>query len=363
MTCSTQAAHQALSERLFQATIQTLELYGVYLGKRLGLYRTLQEHGALTVPELASAARIAPRYAREWLEQQAVAGFLTVDDVFEEAEARRYRLPGAHAAVLADDESAAHVAPFAEMVVGIGGTLPRVVEAYRSGAGVPYAAYGDSFRDGQAGINKPAFLYDLTAQWLPAVTDLHERLRRSEPPARIADVGCGAGWSTIALAQAYPNAHVVGYDLDPASVADAKRNAVARNVDVRFVQSDAAALAADGPFDAILVLEALHDMAQPAKVLAALRRALTADGCVIVADERVAERFTAPGDATERMMYGWSISHCLPVALSEQPSAATGTAIRPDTVRACAAEAGFGPVEILPIEHELFRFYRLRTAQ
>jgi 2-polyprenyl-3-methyl-5-hydroxy-6-metoxy-1,4-benzoquinol methylase len=363
MTCSTQSAQQALTERLFQSTIQTLELYGVYLGKRLGLYRALQVHGALTAPELAAAAGIAPRYAREWLEQQAVAGMLTVDDTLDEADARRFRLPSSHAAVLADDEDAAHVAPFAEMVVGIGGALPQVVEAYRTGAGVPYSAYGDSFRDGQSGINKPAFLHDLTAQWLPAVTDLHGRLKRPTPRARIADVGCGAGWSTIALARAYPDADVVGYDLDAASVADARRNALARGVDARFVHSDAAALAGDGPFDLVLVLEALHDMAQPAKALAALRRALAADGSVIVADERVAERFTAPGDATERMMYGWSVSHCLPVAMSDQPSAAIGTAIRPETVRACAAEAGFARVEIVPIEHELFRFYRLRGAR
>lgn len=227
---------------------------------------------------------------------------------------------------------------------------------------MPYHAYGHSFRDGQAGINKPAFLHDLTAQWLPAVTDLHDRLRKATPAARIADVGCGAGWSTIALAQAYPQAHVAGYDLDAASIADAQRNAVARGIDVRFARADAAALAAEGPFDLILVLEALHDMSDPAKVLAALRSALVSDGSVIVADERVAERFTAPGDAIERMMYGWSVSHCLLVAMSEQPSAATGTAIRPETVRACAAEAGLKQVEILPIENDLFRFYRLRDA-
>jgi 2-polyprenyl-3-methyl-5-hydroxy-6-metoxy-1,4-benzoquinol methylase len=360
MTCPTPPAQQALAERLFHATIQTLELYGVYLGKRLGLYKVLRAHGAATAPQLAVAAGIAPRYAREWLEQQAVAGLLTVDDPLADADLRRFRLPSAHAAVLIDDEDAAHVAPLAEMVAGIGAALPQVVEAYRTGAGVPYSAYGDSFRDGQAGINKPAFLHDLTAQWLPGIPDLHERLKQPAAPARIADVGCGAGWSTIALAKAYPDARVTGYDLDAASVADAQRNADVRDVDVKFIQADAAALLEDGPFDLVLVLEALHDMAQPSKVLATLRRALAADGSVVIADERVAERFTAPGDATERMMYGWSISHCLPVAMSEQPSAAIGTAIRPATVRACATEAGFSQVEILPIEHELFRFYRLR---
>lgn len=125
MTCSDTSARQALTDRLFQATIQALELYGIYLGKRLGLYRVLREHGAMTAADLATAAGIAPRYAREWLEQQAVAGLLTVDDPLADPEARRFRLPSGHVPVLVDDEDPAHVAPFAEMIVGVGGVLPQ----------------------------------------------------------------------------------------------------------------------------------------------------------------------------------------------------------------------------------------------
>ncbi len=362
MACPQTTARESLSERLFDATIQTLELYGVYLGKRLGLYEQLRDSGPLTAPELAARAGIDARYAREWLEQQAVADILFVDDPALAAESRRYSLPSAYAAVLADDEHPAYVAPFAEMLVGVAAALPQVVEAYRSGAGVPFGDYGADLRNGQAGINKPAFLHDLTSVWLPAVPDVHARLG-SAPAARIADVGCGVGWSTIALARAYPEAVVIGYDLDTASIADAEVNAASRGVSVRFERKDASEMAADGPFDLILVLEALHDMARPAEVLAELRRALRPDGCIIVADERVAERFSAPGDAIERMMYGWSTVHCLPAARVEAFSQATGTALRPDTVRACAAEAGFGTCDVLPIDHDLFRFYRLEGGQ
>lgn len=349
-----------LAERLFNATIQTLELYGVYLGKRLGLYTTLRDKGALTPPELAAAAGIAERYAQEWLEQQAVAGFLLVEDGNGDARKRRYGLPEAHEGVLAEDDNPAHVAPFAQMVVGIAGALPQVVEAYRSGAGVPYENYGADFRHGQGGINRPAFVHDLTGDWLPKVKDLHAHLSTT-PGARIADVGCGEGWSTIALARSYDKAEVIGYDLDEASVRDAARNADAHGVRARFECKNAAAMAEDGPFDLILLLEALHDMSQPTAVLDSLRRALTTDGSVVIADERVAESFVAPGDEVERMMYGWSIVHCLPSALAEQPSAAIGTAIRPDTVRACAEGAGYNRFEILPIENDLFRFYRLQA--
>jgi len=362
MACPQTTARESLGERLFDATIQTLELYGVYLGKRLGLYELLRDHGPLSAPGLAARAGIDERYAQEWLEQQAVADILFVDDAAADALSRRYALPSAYVAVLADDEHPAYVAPFAEMVVGAAAALPRVVDAYRSGAGVPFEHYGDDLRNGQAGINKPAFLHDLTSAWLPAVPDVHTRLGHA-PAARVADVGCGVGWSTIALARAYPEADVVGYDLDAASIADAKANAATRGVDVRFERKDARQLVADGPFDLILVLEALHDMARPAEVLSQLRQALHPGGCVIVADERVAERFSAPGDAIERMMYGWSIVHCLPAARVDTPSQATGTAIRPATVRACAAEAGFRTCEVLPIDHELFRFYRMGGGQ
>jgi 2-polyprenyl-3-methyl-5-hydroxy-6-metoxy-1,4-benzoquinol methylase len=360
MSCGqTVSAEERLTERLIQATLHALELNGVYLGKRLGLYTALRAAGtSLTARELAGAAGIAERYAREWLEQQAVAGLLRVDNAMAPAGERRYALPVEHASVLADDEDPSHVAPLAQMVAGIGAALPMVVEAYRAGTGVPYEAYGADFRHGQAGINRPAFLHDLTGRWLPSVADVHARLLNGGR-VRIADVGCGAGWSTIALARAYPNAEVIGYDLDTASIAEAARNAETEGVAVQFSRKDANGLAQEGPFDLVLVLEALHDMAQPTHVLKAIRNALAPRGSVIIADEKVAERFYAPGDDLERLMYGWSIVHCLPVAMTETPSAAIGTAIRPETVMTCAASAGFTRVEVLPIDSAFFRFYRM----
>jgi 2-polyprenyl-3-methyl-5-hydroxy-6-metoxy-1,4-benzoquinol methylase len=350
-------SEERLTDRLFQAMIHTLELFGVYLGKRLGLYAALREKGPLTPSRLASAAGIAERYAREWLEQQAVAGLIAVDHPAKPAAERCYRMPAEHVGVLVDPDHAAHLAPFAEMAAGIGGALEHVIAAYRSGAGVPYEAYGAAFVSGQGGINRPAFQRDLTGSWLPAVPDLHARLS-ADPPARVADVGCGVGWSTLALARAYPRAQVVGYDLDAASIAAARARAAAEGLAVRFEQKGAEAV--EGGQDLIVVLEALHDMARPTKVLAAFRAALAPGGSVLIADERVGERFTAPGDDVERMMYGWSIVHCLPVSMVEQPSEAIGTAIRPEIVQRCARDAGFARCEVLPIDNPLFRFYRLR---
>jgi 2-polyprenyl-3-methyl-5-hydroxy-6-metoxy-1,4-benzoquinol methylase len=342
----------ALAERLFGATLGALELFSVYLGAELGLYRALERHGALTPHELAEKAGIHPRYAREWLEQQAVAGFLEVVD----SESRRCALSADHARVLCHEDDPAHSAPFAHMLVGIGGVLPRVAEAYRTGGGVPYASYGVEFRHGQGHINRPAFTHELPGEWLEAMPDVAARLR--EPGARVADVGCGQGWSSIAVARAFPHAQVDGIDADPGSIADARRHAAEAGVEVRFAEGDAAA-PAGGPYDLVMILEALHDLPQPAEALRAARAATTPGGAVLVVDERVADRFSAPGDEVERTMYGWSVTHCLPTQMVDQPSAAIGTVIREDTVRELAHAAGFAGVEVLPVENDFFRLYRM----
>jgi 2-polyprenyl-3-methyl-5-hydroxy-6-metoxy-1,4-benzoquinol methylase len=351
---------EALAERLFGAALRALELFSVYLGAELGLYRALESDESLTSRELADRAGIAERYAREWLEQQAVAGLLDVDDVTADAAERRYTLPAEHARVLTQADDRAQVAPFAHMLAGIGGVLPRVADAYRTGGGVPYHAYGQAFRHGQGHINRPAFTHELPCQWLAAMPDVVARLEAATRP-RIADVGCGQGWSTVALAKAFPNAWVDGIDADPGSIADARRHAAEAGLDgrVRFIEADAAHPATEGPYDLVLILEALHDLARPAEALEAVGAALAPGGTVLVVDERVADSFTAPGDEVERMMFGWSVTRCLPTQMVEQPSAALGTALRADTVRELAAEAGFAHVEVLPVDNDFFRLYRL----
>jgi SAM-dependent methyltransferase len=178
---------------------------------------------------------------------------------------------------------------------------------------------------------------------------------------RLLDIGTGHGWSAIAVKAAWPAADVVGVDTDEASIIEAAQNAAAAGVEARCAVVDpaGAGLAEHGTVDVALVLEALHDMADPVGVLRAARGSLAPDGVLVVADEAVAEQFTAPGDDLERMMYGWSISHCLPAAMAEQPSAALGTALRPGTVAELAAEAGFGSCSVVDVDAGFFRIYRL----
>jgi ubiquinone/menaquinone biosynthesis C-methylase UbiE len=351
---TTTAGATALPDRLFVAALGALDLAGVYLGDRLGYYRSLAADGPATAEQLAERTRTDARYAREWLEQQAVG------DILEVTDDGRFRLPDAHVGALVDPVSLDHIAPLARTIAAAIGRLPELVDAYRTGDGIGWERYGADMREGQAAFNRPAVTHLLGNEWLPAIGDLHERLS-STAPSRIADIGCGEGWSSLALATAYPSAQIVGIDLDAPSIAAARDRAVDAGLDdrVEFRHADAASLDGEA-FDAALVVEALHDMANPVPVLASIRRSLRPAGSLIVVDERVAEQFTAPGDDIERFMYGWSITTCLPDGRSHQPSVATGTVMRPETVRRYADEAGFASVEVLPIENDFFRFYRLR---
>lgn len=346
-----------VAQRLLDATTGTLELFAVHLGVELGLYDALDRRGPLTAGRLAEAAGVDERYATEWLEQQAVAGFLGVEGADGPAAERRYALPAAHRGALVDPIDADHLAPFASMVAGIAGVLPAVLEAFRTGGGVPYADYGSPFRAGQGAINRPAFTTDLVKSWLPAVPGVTDRLAAG---GRVLDVGCGLGWSTIAVQAAWPSATVVGIDADEASILDARRNAEHAGVEVAFevaTAGDGSTLG--GPADVVLLLECLHDLARPVEVLRAARAALAPGGVVVVADEAVADAFTAPGDDLERMMYGWSVLHCLPASMAEAPSAALGTAIRRSTVEQLAAAAGFAACTVVDVDGGFFRIYRL----
>jgi SAM-dependent methyltransferase len=351
----------ALIERVVASTIGLFDLAGLYLGQRLGLYAALREGGPATCGDLARRTGTDERYAREWLEHQAVTGLLDVEDETASADERRYDLPDQYADALVDTDSPSYIAPLARQALGMLRPLPLLVEAFRTGAGVPYPDYGDDTREGIAELNRAMFVNDLGANWFPAVHDLHARLE-SPSGACVADMGCGTGWSSIAIARAYPGASVDGFDADPASIEAATANAAAEGLAdrVRFFVRDASDPGLDGVYDAVTIFEALHDMARPVEALATAKRLLAEGGMVIVADERVAERFAAPGDDLERLMYGFSVVHCLAVGRADhEHSAATGTVMRPPTLEAYAREAGFGAVETLPIENDFWRFYRL----
>ncbi|MCU0590947.1 MAG: methyltransferase domain-containing protein [Desulfobacterales bacterium] len=349
-------------ERLLKSTAGAFDIFTIYLGDRLGFYRALSAHGPITSEELASHTGTYERYVREWLEQQTVAGILKVEDEAAAARSRRYRLPAGHREVLVDRDSLNYLAPLAQMVAGAVRPMHQVLKAYRSGKGVPYPYYGAEFREGQAAMNRTMFLRQLGTEWLPSIPDVHRRLM-ADPPARVADIGCGGGWSGIGMAQAYPKVQVDGYDLDEASVELARGNVADAGLEerVRIHHRDAADPSLRGRYDLVTAFECVHDMADPVGALRTMLSLARDGGSVMVMDERVGDRFTARGNEVEWMMYGWSVLHCLPVGKADGPSVETGTVMRPETLKQYAAEAGFCDTEILPIDNFFFRFYRLKV--
>src|SRR5262245_23851705 len=354
------SATEALAERLFQATINFLELATVHFGRKLGYYAELATGGPATAAGLAHRTGTATRYAQEWLEQQTTAGFLGTDNPEADPAERSYHLPKAHRPVLVDAEDPNLVAPLATLAVGVLRPLDALIEAYRRGSGVPFEVYGEDLVDGIGTINRPQFVNEM-AGWLGSVPDVDARLRR-QPPARVADVACGTAWSSISIARAYPDITVDALDIDEASVAAARRNIseVGLSDRIRAAVHDASTPELPGRYDLVTIFEALHDMNHPVEALRAARASLAENGCVIVADEKVAERFTPNGDELERFNYGWSVLHCLAVGLLDPDSAGTGTVLRSGTLRRYAAEAGFTLVDVLPIDNPFWRFYRLR---
>jgi 2-polyprenyl-3-methyl-5-hydroxy-6-metoxy-1,4-benzoquinol methylase len=328
----------ALVERLFMDAIGAFDLFSVYLGDVLGLYRALADRGPLMAAELAEAAGIHERYAREWLEQQGASGLLQVESNGDE---RRFRM--------------------ARSVAGSLRPLETLLAAFRTGEGVPYADYGEDLHEGQAGFTRPLFENLLGKEWLGSVSELHERLL-ADPPARVADVACGQGRSSIEMARAYPKIQVDGIDSDRASIERAEENLAGSGVEdrVTFHERDAAAAELAGRYDLVTIFEALHDMSYPVEVLRAAKDLLADGGIVFIGDERTEDAYTAPASETERLFYGFSVFHCLPVGMAGEGAAGTGTVMRSDTVRRYADGAGFAACEVLPIENDFWRFYLLR---
>jgi SAM-dependent methyltransferase len=357
-SADTQATVLAL--RMWRSLLATQELLSTYLGVRLGLYEDLARRGPATPPELAGRTGLDPRYVREWLEQQAVAGVVTAAAAAAAGDERVFTLPAGHAEVLTVSDSPLSMAALAVLPLGgVAAALPRLLDAYRTGAGVPDEVYGDDWREGHSGANRSVFAHQLPA-WLAAyLPDVHAML--DGPGRRAADVACGVGWSSLALARAYPGLHVDGLDLDAEAVAAARRHAADAGLDgrVSFEVRDAADPAAAGGYHLVCLFDALHEMSRPVDVLRACRALRAPQGTVLVMDAKVAPDFSAPGDEVERFQYATSVLHCLPASRTDQAGEGTGTVLRPSAVRALATAAGFAAVTVLPVEDRFHRLYRL----
>ena len=308
----------------------------VTIGDRLGLYRAMADGQPVSAAELAARTETQERYVREWLNNQAAGGYVTYDPGSD-----RYTLPAEHAFVLADESSPLALAGMFQSAGAVFDGRMRVAERFRSGGGVGWHEHHDDLFHGVERAFAANYRASLVTEWLPALDGVVEKLERG---ARVADVGCGHGASTILIAQAFPEAELVGYDYHPESIATARTRAQEAGVGdrVRFEIASADGFAGER-YDLIAFFDALHDMGDP---VAAVRRAaagLAPDGsCMVVepfANDRIEDNLNPVG----RVYYGYSTLVCTPGALS-QGGTALGTQAGEAKLREVLQAGGFGSV-------------------
>jgi 2-polyprenyl-3-methyl-5-hydroxy-6-metoxy-1,4-benzoquinol methylase len=307
----------------------------VAVGDQLGLYRALADGGPATPGELAARTGMAARYLREWLSQQAAAGFLAYRD-----GDGRYVLPAEAAAVLADEASPAFLAGGATITRGWFAGLDRLAGAFRTGAGIPWDEQDPAVFEGTERFFRPGYTASLTTEWIPALPGIAEKLAAG---GRVADIGCGHGAAAILLARAYPQASIHGYDFHDRSIAVARQRAGQAGLAgrIRFQTLDATSYPAGG-FDLICLLDTLHDLGDPAAALAHAHKALAPGGAVLVVEPNAADDYAANlASPMAPLSYAASTFQCTPAALAQPGGVALGAQAGPAAVRQLASDAGF----------------------
>ncbi|MGE0680588.1 MAG: methyltransferase domain-containing protein [Candidatus Binatia bacterium] len=325
----------------------------IYIGDRVGLFKAMAGAGPLSVAELAAKTGLQERYVREWLSAMAAAGIVEYD-----AAAERFTFPEEHAAALADENSPSFLAGFFQNTPAMVTVAPRVAEAFVKGGGVPFSEYGPDLVAGIDRSNRTQYQFHLVKRWLPAMPQVIARLQEG---GCAADVGCGSGYPSILMAQAFPRSRFYGFDVSEESLgrarADAQQKGVADRVE--FSRVSAPELPDNLKFDVITSFDTIHDMVDPRGALRAIRRALTDEGTYFMVEPKAGDTLAENMGPMGAMMYSFSTLHCLTVSLAHGGEG-IGTAIGERIVREMAENAGFTRFRRLPIEHLAQAFYEIR---
>jgi SAM-dependent methyltransferase len=289
----------------------------VVIGDKLGLYRAMAGAGPLTPAELATKTGTGERYVREWLSGQAASGYVTYD-----AASGRYSLPDAHAVALTDEDSPACVlGGFQGMTAAMKAT-PKVIEAFRNGGGVGWHEHDPELFAGIERFFRPGYLANLVQAWIPALDGAAEKLARG---ARVADVGCGHGASTIIMGKAYPRSTFVGFDYHQPSIDAATERARQAGVwgHVRFEAAPAKGYPGSG-YDLVTCFDCLHDMGDPEGAARHVRASLAPDGTFMLVEPFANDRVEDNLNPIGRVFYSVSTIVCTPASLSQEVGTALG---------------------------------------
>ena len=325
---------EAFLERAFTDLAACYAGVMVSTGHRLGLYRALAGRGPLTSVELAARTGCEERYVREWLNSQVAGGYL----VYHE-ESQTYELPSEHVPVLADEESPAFLPPAFEIPASMWFDQERTLDAFRTGDGIPWGDHDERLYCGISTFYRNAYRASLVPEWLPALDGVVEKLERG---ARVADVGCGHGHSTVLLAAAFERSRFVGFDTHDASLEAARAHAeeagVAERVDFR--RADAASFPGSD-YDLVCFFDCLHDLGDPVGAARRAREALADDGTLMVVEPFAGDAVTDNHGPVARAYYAGSTVLCLPHSRSEEVGLALGAQAGPARLAAVLRDAGF----------------------
>ncbi len=312
----------------------TLNAALVVMGDKLGLYRALAGAGPLSPADLAERTGTAERYVREWLNAQAAGGFVEYDP-----ESGHYTLPPEQAVALTDEESPAYLPGFFQMALGSVIDSPRIAEAARSGEGFGWHEHDHDVHEGCERFFRPGYNANLVSSWLPALDGVVAKL---EHGARVADIGCGHGASTILMAQAFPQSTFVGSDYHEGSIETARTRAEQAGVAdrVRFETASAATHPGEG-YDLVTMFDCLHDMGDPVGAARQVRELLAPDGTWMIVEPAAGDRVEDNLNPIGRAYYGFSTLLCTPASLSQEVGLALGAQAGEARIREVVESAGF----------------------
>jgi SAM-dependent methyltransferase len=306
----------------------------MYLGDTLGLYRAMAGAGPLTSAEVAERTGTHERYVREWLNNQAASGIVE----YAPADAT-YELSDEAAQLWADESSPSFLGGWVELIASLWADADKLAEVFRSGEGIAWGDHDPRLHRGVRRFFAPLYRRSLVQEWIPSLDGVDDRLRQG---AKVADVGCGHGISTIILAEAYPNSTFVGYDSHRESVDAAEKAAAEAGVSdrVRFEVADATSFGDTG-FDLVCFFDALHDMGDPVGAAAHARSSLVEGGAVMLVEPAAGDRVEDNLNAVGRTYYAGSTFLCTPGALSQAGGHSLGAQAGPERLGEVLAEAGF----------------------
>ncbi len=305
----------------------------VVIGDKLGLYRALAEGGPATPAELATRTRTNERYVREWLSAQAAAGYVSYDQT-----SRRFALPPAHVPCLTDDASPACVLGAFQAMTAAMKAEPRIADGFRTGKGVGWHEHDPDLFVGVERFFRPGYNAHLVSEWIPALDGVREKLERG---ARVADVGCGLGASTIIMAKAFPRSTFVGFDYHEASIERARERAREAGVAGRTHFEVASAKSYPGTYDLVACFDCLHDMGDPVGAARHVRESLAPDGTWLLVEPFANDEVAANLNPVGRLFYSVSTLVCTPASLSQEVGLALGAQAGEARLRGVLQEAGF----------------------